>query len=86
MNHGDGHPVVGGKNARRKLKRDTVALCEAYGRGNAGDEAILRAILQEIREQDPDVPVCAWYCAAILVNAPLMVSPADRSIVIFQSS
>ncbi len=46
------------RHARRKLKRDTVALCGAYGRGNAGDEAILRAILQEIREQDPDVPVC----------------------------
>ena len=46
------------RHARREVKRDTVALCGAYGRGNEGDEAILRAILQEIREQDPDVPVC----------------------------
>ena len=46
------------RHARRELKRDTVALCGAYGRGNAGDEAILGSILQEIRELDPDVPVC----------------------------
>ena len=46
------------RHARRDVKRDTVAVCGAYGRGNAGDEAILQSILQEIREQDPDVPVC----------------------------
>ncbi len=46
------------RHARREIRRDTVAVCGAYGRGNAGDEAILRSILQEIRELDPDVPVC----------------------------
>ena len=46
------------RHARRDVKRDTVAVCGAYGRGNAGDEAILQSILQEIRELDPDVPVC----------------------------
>jgi len=45
--------------ARQKEKRRFVAVCGAYGRGNAGDEAILKSILQEIREQDPDVPICA---------------------------
>ena len=44
--------------ARRGEKRPFVAVCGAYGRGNAGDESILKSILQEIREQDPDVPVC----------------------------
>ncbi len=46
------------RHARRNIRRDTVAVCGAYGRGNEGDEAILRSILQEIREQDPDVPIC----------------------------
>ena len=46
------------RHARRDVKRDTVAVCGAYGRGNAGDEAILQSILQEVRELDPDVPVC----------------------------
>ena len=44
--------------ARRAEKRPFVTVCGAYGRGNAGDEAILKSILQELREQDPDVPVC----------------------------
>ena len=29
-------------------------ICGAYGRGNAGDDAILEAILQEMRSIDPD--------------------------------
>ena len=32
-------------------------ICGAYGRGNAGDDAILEAILQEMRAIDPDMPV-----------------------------
>jgi len=32
-------------------------ICGAYGRGNAGDDAILEAILQEMRSIDPDMPV-----------------------------
>jgi len=36
--------------------RNGVVLCGAYGRGNAGDEAILRAILSELRQIDPDMP------------------------------
>jgi polysaccharide pyruvyl transferase CsaB len=38
-------------------KRYGAALCGAYGMGNVGDEAILTAILAEIREVDADVPV-----------------------------
>ena len=37
--------------------RDRVVICGAYGRGNAGDDAILDAILQEMRSLDPDMPV-----------------------------
>ncbi len=33
-----------------------AVLCGAYGRGNAGDDAILSAILAELREIDADMP------------------------------
>lgn len=33
--------------------RDRVVICGAYGRGNAGDDAILLAILTELRAIDP---------------------------------
>ena len=46
------------RHARPRKKRDGVLICGAYGRGNAGDEAILEAILQEVRAIDPDLPVC----------------------------
>ena len=46
------------RRSRRERKgRDGVVICGAYGRGNAGDDAILDAILQEIRSLDPDMPV-----------------------------
>ncbi|MCF0123007.1 MAG: polysaccharide pyruvyl transferase CsaB, partial [Ruminiclostridium sp.] len=35
--------------------RDQVVICGAYGRGNAGDDAILLAILTELRTIDPDL-------------------------------
>ncbi|MBQ3107117.1 MAG: polysaccharide pyruvyl transferase CsaB, partial [Firmicutes bacterium] len=35
--------------------RNGAVLCGAYGKGNAGDEAILRAILMQLREVDPDM-------------------------------
>ena len=38
--------------------RDGVLICGAYGKGNTGDEAILTAILQQMRSLDPDMPVC----------------------------
>ena len=34
-----------------------MVICGAYGRGNAGDDAILEAILQEMRSIDPDMPM-----------------------------
>ena len=45
------------RHARPKHNRDGVVICGAYGRGNAGDDAILEAILQEMRSIDPDMPV-----------------------------
>ncbi|MDD4715108.1 MAG: polysaccharide pyruvyl transferase CsaB [Oscillospiraceae bacterium] len=42
---------------RAKKKRDGVLICGAYGRGNAGDDAILEAILIELRQINPDLPL-----------------------------
>ena len=38
-------------------RRDGALVCGAYGRGNAGDDAILEAIVRELRQIDPDLPV-----------------------------
>ena len=43
---------------QRKKDRDGVLICGAYGRGNAGDEAILQAILDTMRAIDPLTPLC----------------------------
>ncbi len=40
-----------------KEPRNAISVCGAYGLGNSGDEAILRAILGEIREIDPDITI-----------------------------
>ena len=45
------------RHNRPKKARDGVVICGAYGRGNAGDDAILEAILQEMRSIDPDMPI-----------------------------
>ncbi|GAB1477167.1 hypothetical protein MASR2M70_20030 [Bacillota bacterium] len=37
-------------------ERYGAVICGAYGRGNAGDEAILKAILSQLREIDEDLP------------------------------
>ena len=46
------------RRARRNPgKRDGVLICGAYGKGNAGDDSILEAILQQMRHIDPDLPI-----------------------------
>ncbi|MEA4894742.1 MAG: polysaccharide pyruvyl transferase CsaB [Oscillospiraceae bacterium] len=39
--------------------RNGVVICGAYGMGNAGDDAILEAIVGEMREIDPFMPITA---------------------------
>lgn len=45
------------RESRPHSKRDGALICGAYGRGNAGDDAILEAILTEIRQIDRDIPL-----------------------------
>ena len=41
-----------------KQKRSGVLICGAYGKGNAGDDAILKAILRQMKNIDCDMPIC----------------------------
>lgn len=43
---------------RPKNERESIMICGAYGRGNAGDDAILEAIVQEMRALDPERTIC----------------------------
>ncbi len=38
-------------------KRDGVIICGAYGYGNAGDDAILKSIIQSVRNMDRHMPI-----------------------------
>ena len=42
---------------KHRPKRDGVVICGAYGKGNAGDDAILEAIISEMRGIDRDMPI-----------------------------
>lgn len=48
--------VILRRSERPKCKRDGVLICGAYGKGNAGDDSILEAILGQLRHIDPDIP------------------------------
>lgn len=45
------------RGKREMKKRDGVLICGAYGKGNAGDDSILEAILAQMRHIDPDIPL-----------------------------
>ena len=49
--------LLGRCEAHRNGARDGVVICGAYGFGNAGDEAILEAIVREMRVLDKNMPV-----------------------------
>ena len=38
-------------------RRDGTIICGAYGHGNAGDDAILKSIIQSVRELDQYMPI-----------------------------
>lgn len=41
-----------------KKKRNMVTICGSYGRGNAGDDAILKALGKELSGISPDIRLC----------------------------
>ena len=50
--------IRAGAHTRPKNERESIVICGAYGRGNAGDDAILEAIVQEMRQLDPERTIC----------------------------
>lgn len=40
-----------------KQKRNGVLICGAYGKGNAGDDAILKSIVRQMKHIDQDMPI-----------------------------
>ncbi len=49
--------ILAREKRRKERKRDGVIVCGAYGFGNAGDEAILKSIVQSLRGMDPYLPI-----------------------------
>ena len=45
------------RKRRAQQGRDGVVICGAYGKGNAGDDAILMSMIRQLRRQDPDLPI-----------------------------
>lgn len=45
------------RTARFTGRRDGVFICGAYGKNNSGDEAILQAIVAQMQQIDPDIPL-----------------------------
>lgn len=43
---------------KQKQGRYGAIVCGAYGKGNIGDDAILLTIIRQLRQQDPNLPVC----------------------------
>lgn len=62
---------------KQASQREGVVLCGAYGRGNAGDESILKAIIAELRSIDPKLPIC------VMTRQPLLTRKKHRVDAIF---
>ena len=45
------------RRERKNRKRDGVMICGAYGKGNAGDDAILKVIIRQMQQIDRDLPL-----------------------------
>ncbi len=43
---------------KQKQGRYGAIVCGAYGKGNIGDDAILLTIIRQLRQQDPNLPIC----------------------------
>ncbi len=46
------------RRMRAQQGRYGAVICGAYGRGNAGDEAILMTMIRQLRQEDPLLPIC----------------------------
>lgn len=60
------------KKAATQKKRGTVIICGAYGKGNIGDDAILHAIITEMRGIDKNIDI------VIMTRNPLEAKLTER--------
>lgn len=63
--------------AKAAGRRRGAVLCGAYGQGNSGDDAILKAIIDELRGIDPHMPIC------VMTRQPVQTRLAHRVEAIF---
>ena len=45
------------RKVRAEQGKYGAVICGAYGKGNAGDDAILLSMIRQLRRQDPDLPI-----------------------------
>ena len=45
------------RRLRASQGRYGAVICGAYGRGNAGDDAILMTMIRQLRQRDPEIPI-----------------------------
>ena len=46
------------RHRRLSQGRYGAVVCGAYGKGNAGDDSILMTMIRQLRQEDPDLPIC----------------------------
>lgn len=46
------------RRMRSSQGRYGAVICGAYGRGNAGDDSILMTMIRQLRQEDPNLPIC----------------------------
>lgn len=46
------------RRMRASQGRYGAIVCGAYGRGNAGDDSILMTMIRQLRQEDPELPIC----------------------------
>lgn len=63
---------------RRAQKRSGVVICGSYGHGNAGDEAILKAIIKELRTIDEDMRITVVCKDRRIINSMHAVKAVQR--------
>lgn len=49
--------VLEREQRKKERKRDGTVICGAYGYGNAGDDAILKSIIQSVQKADRNMPI-----------------------------
>lgn len=50
--------VLSSANLPKKSREGNILICGSYGRGNAGDDAILKAVIREVYEVSKDARIC----------------------------